>query len=143
MANVMQKAAWSTPTAPHAIEPVHRLWPRCSRYLVSEDGAITDTCSRYGDDYKPKTHICRKGYARVNMVVDGHKRMMQAHRVVAETFIPNPDNKPQVNHINGVKTDNRADNLEWVTNSENVTHAWASGLRVGVPLRDELGRWAS
>ena len=74
-----------------------------------------------------KFWVTRKGYHRV--ALDGKKHLV--HRLVANAFIPKVEGKPQVNHINGVKGDNRVENLEWCTNSENQIHAWEIGLSKG------------
>jgi len=70
----------------------------------------------------------RKGYFVVGLRKDGVQKMWKVHRLVAISFIPNPENKPQVNHKDANKRNNCVDNLEWATNSENMQHAHDNGL---------------
>lgn len=69
-----------------------------------------------------------KGYIQICLYLDGKRYFKMHHRLIAEEFIPNPLNKSQINHINGIKTDNRICNLEWVTPKENVRHAIENNL---------------
>lgn len=72
-----------------------------------------------------------KGYRIVCLSRDGVSWAGTVHRLVAKAFIENPENKPEVNHKNGIKTDNRIENLEWATISENRQHAYDTGLQAG------------
>jgi len=87
---------------------------------------------------KPKNlkHLLDKdGYRRVNLKVSQKTNSKIVHRLIAEAFIDNPENKPQVNHINGIKGDNTLSNLEWCTLSENRRHAYSTGLQNGLTRR--------
>lgn len=91
------------------------------RYEVGSDGNIYTTVK-----YKKKTamigKVAKSGYRMVVLTVDGKKIYKNVHRLVAEAFIANPDNKREVNHIDGNKLNNSVDNLEWVTTRENQLH---------------------
>lgn len=75
-----------------------------------------------------KLNICGTGYLGTVVSIANHKKMIKIHRAVAETFIPNPDNKPEVNHIDGNKQNNCVENLEWNTCAENINHAYKNKL---------------
>lgn len=90
-------------------------------YEITRDGHVINKHSGREQKYQYNT----KGYPRV--IIGGKKYFI--HRLVAEKFVPNPENKPQVNHIDGDRTNNCADNLEWVTNKENREHALLTGLQ--------------
>lgn len=71
----------------------------------------------------------RHGYPEVRVSYKNRKYSIRIHREVAKLFVENPDDKPQVNHIDGIKSNNFASNLEWVTNEENQKHAIETGLK--------------
>jgi len=97
---------------------------------VQEDGSV------WRNGRQLKTEVTNVGYLRVNTRVGGKGTRFSIHRALAECFIPNPEGKPCVNHKDGVKANNRLENLEWVTHSENSRHSFRTGLQVALKGKD-------
>ena len=93
-------------------------------YIVTKEGSII---SKYTGK-QLYIHTNKKGYQFVRMYIDGTAKTYLVHRVVAQTYIPNPRCKSEVNHKDGNKSNNAAWNLEWVTAQENVDHSVVTGL---------------
>jgi hypothetical protein len=83
-----------------------------------------------------------KGYLKVRLCKNGYCKIVSVARMVGIHFIPNTENKPEINHIDGVKSNNHYTNLEWCTRSENMIHAHRVGLKIGINKRDKNGRIA-
>lgn len=81
-----------------------------------------------GKPYILKRSTDKKGYQRIRFTINRKKMCIKVHREVAKAFIPNPNNFPQVNHIDCNKANNSVSNLEWISNAGNVHHAISSGL---------------
>lgn len=98
-------------------------------YKISNKGRVL-SLSRHGVkvDRILKNRISH-GYLNVILYKNKNKKMHLIHRLIAISFITNPENKPQINHKNGIRTDNSIDNLEWTTQSENMLHAYKIGLQ--------------
>lgn len=94
------------------------------RYEISKCGVI-----RNCKNLKIKSqYVGSTGYYMVSFSYNNKSKPKRVHRLLADAFIANPKNKPQVNHINGIKTDNSLVNLEWCTPKENMDHAFKTGL---------------
>lgn len=106
-------------------------------YQVSNCGRVKSlqrfkSCGKGGFIQKErimKQSLTTTGYKKVELSKDGKRKSMKVHRLVAMAFIDNPDNKPDVNHIDGNPLNNHLVNLEWCTESENINHAIRTGLK--------------
>ena len=97
-------------------------------YQVSNMGRMKSIIWRCARLINPCLHT--GGYLILGLYKDGKRRNHYLHVLVAQAFIPNPDNKLQINHIDGDKTNNHVENLEWTTRKENIQHSWKIGLRI-------------
>lgn len=123
--------------------------PNFDDYKISNNGEVISIV-RYVYSKKEKTVVPfyrekvlkqfknRGGYMCVGIGSKGNRKTMKIHRLVATAFIPNPQNLPEVNHKDGDKTNNCVNNLEWCTASENVRHAYRTGIQPRSPKRINL-----
>ena len=103
----------------------------CPSYCVSREGDIVNSLT--GKKLKPRNN---GGYSYVTLCDDEGHHQKAIHRLVAKAFIPNPQDRPQINHLDGDKSNNRVDNLEWCSGSENMKHAYRTGLQK--PIREQI-----
>jgi hypothetical protein len=94
-------------------------------YAITEDGIVWSL--RFNRKLCPKANS--RGYMQVVLCKDLKYKNYTVHRLIAENYIDNVNNFKMVNHINGIKTDNRIENLEWCTASQNIQHAFDTGLK--------------
>lgn len=97
-------------------------------YFVSDDGKVYST--KYKEPRELKQRINKKGRPYVNLCKNGKMKSFETHRIVAKHFLPDFSFDLQVNHIDGVKTNNNVSNLEMVTVQRNMEHAYQMGLKV-------------
>ncbi len=106
---------------------MERTWSKIDgfyNYSVSNDGLIRNDKR----NQVKAQRVNKDGYSVTDIYRDGERFTYRVHRIVANEFLDNPENKEEVNHIDGDKTNNNVDNLEWVTKSENMKHAYDTGL---------------
>lgn len=96
----------------------------CPGYKVSNKGRVLCMPKPNKPGIRLYRQEAQESYQQIQMAINGFKRVLMAHRIVAVAFIPNPEGKPLVNHKDGNIHNNKATNLEWATHSENTQHYW-------------------
>lgn len=107
--------------------------PTYTRFDVSDKGQVRNHLT--GHIYKQRKF---EGYMSIGTHIEGKSLTFFVHRLVAQTYQENPNNLPQVNHCDGIKTHNTSGNLEWVTEKDNIKHAIENGLRHRVLSKEQI-----
>lgn len=94
-------------------------------YIISKDARVYNKIT----NKKLTPTFDTRGYLQVKVYKNGKGTTRKLHRLVAETYLLNPENKPQINHIDGIKINNKLSNLEWISCTDNMIHSWKIGLR--------------
>lgn len=114
-----------------------KMIPGYNNYLISENGEVYSIKSK--KYIKPR--INENNYLIIDLYKNNIRKTYKLHRLVAQAFLDNPDNLPQVNHKDCNKLNNNISNLEWCTASQNTKHAWDNGLKEHVRSKlKELGK---
>jgi hypothetical protein len=109
-----------------------------NRLKISSKGRVKSLTKNNKEGVILKPNPNSEGYLRLATSINGQRFVRFIHRLVAQAFIDNPENKPFVNHINGIKDDNKVENLEWCTKSENMKHAYRTKLMVAKKGKKDL-----
>ena len=124
----MDKEIWKDIEGYEGLYQVSNLGRVKSLYKFINNNPKSKSIGYYSEERILKCFNNKKGYKMVKLYKNTEHITKRVHRLVAQTFIPNPKKLPQVNHIDGNKINNKVSNLEWCTNRENQIHAWKNNL---------------